>query len=68
MNSCVVFNMFSKHVYLAHIYIYTYIYIHIYILQFISEFINLFEIDIFLSWFTKIFNLIYFALQIVNKN
>jgi hypothetical protein len=31
------------------------------------EFINLFETEIFLSWFTNIFNLIYFPLQIVNK-
>jgi hypothetical protein len=60
MNSCVVFNMFSKHVYLA--------YIYIYILVFIRKFINVFEIEIFLSWFTNIFNLIYFPLQIVNKN
>jgi hypothetical protein len=34
----------------------------------ISEFINVFEADIFLSWFTNIFNFIYFPLQIVNKN
>jgi hypothetical protein len=34
----------------------------------IREFINLFEIEIFLSWFTNIFNLYYFPLQIVNKN
>jgi hypothetical protein len=32
----------------------------------IHEFINLLT-EIFLSWFTNIFNLIYFPLQIVNK-
>jgi hypothetical protein len=32
------------------------------------EFINVFETEIFLSWFTNIFNLIYFPLQILNKN
>jgi hypothetical protein len=30
------------------------------------EFINLFETEIFLSWFTNILNLIYFPLQILN--
>jgi hypothetical protein len=34
----------------------------------IREFINLFETKIFLSRFTNIFILIYFPLQIVNKN
>jgi hypothetical protein len=34
----------------------------------IRKLINLSEIEIFLSWFTNIFNLIYFPLQIVNKN
>jgi hypothetical protein len=33
----------------------------------ICEFINLFKLEIFLSRFTTIFNLIYFPLQIVNK-
>jgi hypothetical protein len=33
----------------------------------IREFINLFKLEIFLSRFTNIFNLIYFSLQIVNK-
>jgi hypothetical protein len=33
----------------------------------IHKFINVLEIDIFLSWFTIIFNLIYFSLQNVNK-
>jgi hypothetical protein len=33
----------------------------------IREFINLFEVEIFLSWFTNIFNLIYFPSQIVKK-
>jgi hypothetical protein len=30
----------------------------------IREFINLFETEIFLSWFTNIFNLIYFPLKL----
>jgi hypothetical protein len=34
----------------------------------ISEFIHLFETETFLSRFTNILNLIYFPLQIVNKN
>jgi hypothetical protein len=34
----------------------------------IHEFKNVFEAEIFLSWFTNIFNLIYFPLQIVNRN
>jgi hypothetical protein len=33
----------------------------------IREFINLFKLEIFLSRFTTIFNLIYFPLQVVNK-
>jgi hypothetical protein len=33
----------------------------------IREIINLFKTEIFLSKFTNIFNLIYFPLQIVNK-
>jgi hypothetical protein len=33
----------------------------------IREFINLFKLEIFLTRFTDIFNLIYFPLQIVNK-
>jgi hypothetical protein len=39
-----------------------------YIKKTIRKFINLFEREIFLSRFTIIFNLIYFPLQIVNKN
>jgi hypothetical protein len=34
----------------------------------IHEFVNLLETETFLSMFTNIFNLIYFPLQIVNKN
>jgi hypothetical protein len=34
----------------------------------IREFINLFEVEIFLSWFTNIFNLIYFPSQIVKNS
>jgi hypothetical protein len=33
----------------------------------IREFINLFKLEISLSRFTTIFNLIYFPLQVVNK-
>jgi hypothetical protein len=33
----------------------------------IREFKNSFEIEIFLSWFTNIFNLIYFPLQCKQK-
>jgi hypothetical protein len=33
----------------------------------IREFINLFKLEIFLTRFTDIFNLIYFPLQIVKK-
>jgi hypothetical protein len=41
---------------------------HVDLSKTIREFINLFETEIFLSRFTNIFNLIYFPLQIVNKN
>jgi hypothetical protein len=116
MISCVVFNMFSKHVYYAYIYqnsyanlnlfeaevqkleadqlqlgtcshlyylmsclvitirwpLYVYVshcsYMDHYIKKTIREFINLFETEIFVSRFTNIFKLIYFLLQIVNKN
>jgi hypothetical protein len=34
----------------------------------LREFIHLFETETFLSRFTDIFNLIYFPLEIVNKN
>jgi hypothetical protein len=33
----------------------------------IRKFINLFKLEIFLSRFTNIFNLIYFPIQILNK-
>jgi hypothetical protein len=41
---------------------------HVDLSKTIREFINLFETEIFLGRFTNIFNLIYFPLQIVNKN
>jgi hypothetical protein len=40
---------------------------HVDLSKTIHEFINLFEIETFLSWFTNIFNLIYFPVQIFTK-
>jgi hypothetical protein len=73
MNSCIVFNMFSK-VMSCELDdenwrpTYDILPEHVDHSNTIREFITVFETEIFLSWFTNILNLIYFPLQIVNKN